>query len=184
MKNTLLALGTAVLIPLGVMAGGSHSSGHHHGVEPGIAAESSHHHASGHSSDHHAAAGHASTVGKAMMPDAAGRIIRVDLLDTMRFAFDAPLDLKRGEVVRFIVTNRGQIRHEFSIGSADEQDAHRAMMRNMPNMVHEDPNTVTVDPGQTRELTWRFDGDQPVVFACNIPGHAEAGMVATAMLKP
>ena len=102
----------------------------------------------------------------------------------MRFAFDAPLDLKHGEAVRFVVTNRGQIRHEFSIGSADEQDAHRAAMRNMPNMVHDDPNAVTVDPGQTRELIWRFDGDQPVVFACNIPGHSEAGMVATANLKP
>ena len=57
------------------------------------------------------------------------------------------------------------------------------MMRQMPNMVHDDPNTVTVEPGQTRELTWRFDGEQPVVFACNIPGHAEARMVATATLK-
>lgn len=76
------------------------------------------------------------------------------------------------------------MRHEFSIGSSDEQDAHRAMMRNMPNRVHADPNTVTVEPGQTRELIWRFAGEQPVVFACNIPGHAEAGMVATAMLKP
>ena len=71
-----------------------------------------------------------------------------------------------------------------SIGSADEQDAHREMMRNMPNMVHDDPNAVTVDPGQTRELIWRFQGDQPVVFACNIPGHSEAGMVAKAMLIP
>ena len=123
-------------------------------------------------------------VGEPAAADAAERTVHVDLLDTMRFGFDGPLDLKRGETVRFVVTNRGQVRHEFSIGSADEQDAHRAMMRRMPNMVHDDPNTVTVDPGQTRELTWRFDGDQPVVFACNIPGHAEAGMVATALLKP
>ena len=57
-------------------------------------------------------------------------------------------------------------------------------MRKMPSMVHDDPNAVTVEPGQTRELTWRFVGNQPVLFACNIPGYAEAGMVATAMLKP
>ena len=57
-------------------------------------------------------------------------------------------------------------------------------MRNMPEMIHQDPNAVTVEPGETRELVWRFDGEQPVVFACNIPGHAEAGMVSTAMLKP
>ena len=102
----------------------------------------------------------------------------------MRFAFDKPLELKRGQVVRFVVTNRGQVRHEFSIGSEAEQDSHRAMMREMPGMVHEDPNVVTVEPGQTRELIWRFDGEQPVVFACNIPGHAESGMVSTVTLKP
>ena len=123
-------------------------------------------------------------VGEPADADAAGRTVHVDMLDTMRFAFDAPLELARAEAVRFVITNRGQVRREFSIGSKDEQESHRAMLLKMPNMVHDDPNTVTVDPGQTRELTWRFHGDQPVVFACNIPGHAEAGMVATTMLKP
>ena len=178
MKKSILVIGAAALLPFGVLAGGSHSDGHHHEAEP------THHQDMGHGDDHHASGGHASMVGEPAAADAAGRTVHVDLLDTMRFAFDEPLDLKHGEVVRFVVTNCGQIRHEFSIGSADEQDAHRAMMRDMPNMVHDDPNAVTVDPGQTRELIWRFKGDQPVVFACNIPGHAEAGMVATAMLKP
>lgn len=178
MKKTLLVIGITALIPFGVMAGGSQSDGHHHEAEP------AHHQAMGHGDDHHASGDHASMVGEPAAADAASRIVHVDMLDTMRFAFDEPLELKRGEVVRFIVTNRGQVRHEFSIGSRDEQESHRAMMKKMPNMVHDDPNTVTVDPGQTRELTWRFGGDQPVVFACNIPGHAEAGMVATAMLKP
>ena len=111
------------------------------------------------------------------------RRIKVSMRDTMRFAFYTTLDLKRGDVVRFVVTNRGQLRHEFSIGNEQEQVAHRAMMREMPNMVHEDANTVTVEPGESKELIWRFDGKGPVVFACNIPGHAEAGMVATAELR-
>ena len=185
MKEKLLAIGVVVLTPLGVIAGGSHSGGHHAHAEPAAVQQGKDDHADRH--DHHAdghAGMHASSVGEPATVDAVSRTIRVDLLDTMRFAFDVPLDLKHGEVVRFVVTNRGQIRHEFSIGSADEQDAHREMMRNMPNMVHDDPNAVTVDPGQTRELIWRFQGDQPVVFACNIPGHSEAGMVAKAMLKP
>ncbi len=178
MKKSILIISAAALIPFGVMAGGSHSDGHHHETEP------AHHQDMGHGDDHHEAGGHASRVGEPAAAGAATRTVHVDLLDTMRFAFDAPLDLKRGQAVRFVVTNRGQVRHEFSIGSKDEQESHRAMMRQMPNMVHDDPNTVTVEPGQTRELTWRFDGEQPVVFACNIPGHAEAGMVATATLKP
>ena len=43
-------------------------------------------------------------------------------------------------------------------------------------MVHHDGNTVTVKPGETKELTWKFKGNSDVVFACNIPGHFEAGM--------
>lgn len=185
MKEKLLAIAVLVLISLGVIAGGSHSGGHHGHVEPAAVQQGGNDHEDGHG--HHAgghAGKHASSVGEPATADAVSRTIRVDLLDTMRFAFDTPLDMKQGEAVRFVVTNRGQIRHEFSIGSADEQDAHRAMMSNMPNMVHDDPNAVTVDPGQTRELIWRFEGDQPVVFACNIPGHSEAGMIAEAMLKP
>ena len=167
MKMKLVSFCLVCLIPLAVVAGGTHSGGHHHD-DPAD----------------HSQGGHVSAVGAPAGAESVTRTIHVDLLDTMQFAFDVPLDLKQGEVVRFVVTNRGQIRHEFSIGSADEQDAHREMMRNMPNMVHDDPNAVTVDPGQTRELIWRFQGDQPVVFACNIPGHSEAGMVAKAMLIP
>lgn len=178
MKIPVLLVGVAALVPLGVLAAGSHNDGHHHETDAGQ------HQEMGHGRDQHAADTHASVAGEPAAAEAAGRTVRVDLLDTMRFAFDAPLDLKRGEAVRFVVTNRGQMRHEFSIGSADEQDAHRAMMRTMPNMMHDDPNAVTVDPGQTRVLTWRFAGDTPVVFACNIPGHAEAGMVTSAMLEP
>ena len=178
MKKSVLIVAFMVVVPMGVIAAGSHGDGHHHEAEP------THHRDTGHGDDHHASGGHASMVGEPADAVAAGRTIHVDLLDTMRFAFGKPLDLKRGEAVRFVVTNRGQVRHEFSIGSKDEQASHRTMMRKMPNMVHDDPNAVTVEPGQTRELTWRFDGQQPVVFACNIPGHAEAGMVATALLKP
>lgn len=169
-----LAIGITALLPVVVIAAGSHSDPHHGHAAPGVEKHGGDHHGEGHD-----AMGHASVVGGPAEASAASRTINVELLDTMRFAFDAPLALKRGEAVRFVVTNRGQMRHEFSIGSEAEQDSHRAMMRGMPNMVHQDPNAVTVEPGETKELVWRFDGDQPVVIACNIPGHAEAGMVLT-----
>lgn len=175
MNKCLSALMVAVLIPAPSLAGGSRDDGHHH-----------HHdaHAKDHHQGMHGQAAHSSAVGGAGDAAAVNKTVRVDLLDTMRFTFDAPLELKRGDVVRFIVTNRGQLRHEFSIGSESEQLAHRALMREMPDMVHEDANTVTVEPGGTRELIWRFNGTESVEFACNIPGHAEAGMVATTELQP
>ncbi len=117
-----------------------------------------------------------STVGQPAPSARATKIIRVTTMDTVRFEFSSELDLKDGDIIKFVVTNQGKISHEFSIGDAMEQQAHRDIMAKMPNMTHEDGNTITVKPGETKELTWQFKGGEEVVFACNIPGHFEAGM--------
>lgn len=127
--------------------------------------------------DDHQHGAHASAVGGAAAADTATKTIHVDMLDTMRFAYREPLLIRRGEVVRFVVTNRGHLDHEFSIGTAEEQQRHAAMMRAMPDMRHQDGNTLSLPPGETGEITWRFEGDPNVVFACNMPGHPEAGMI-------
>lgn len=44
-------------------------------------------------------------------------------------------------------------------------------------MKHDDPNSVLVEPGKTAELTWSFTRATNLEFACNIPGHYQAGMV-------
>ena len=76
-----------------------------------------------------------------------------------------------------MVTNKGKIRDEFTIGSPEEYAHHREMMKDMAGMDHGDSdNTVTVKPGQTTPLFWQFTGKEQVLFACNIPGHFEAGM--------
>lgn len=111
------------------------------------------------------------------------KTIRLTTVDAMRFNFKDHPEITPGDVVRFIVTNEGRINHEFSIGNAEEQKAHQAMMRKMPDMVHEDGNSITIKPGETRELIWKFNGEPNVVFACNIPGHAEAGMVHSLLVK-
>jgi len=105
------------------------------------------------------------------------RQVEVTMDDTMRFTFNPPLaSLKSGEAVTFIIRNKGKIRHEFSIGTATEQQAHSAMMKKMPSMNHNDSTTVSLTPGADGEMNWRFEGDNEVVFSCNIPGHFEAGM--------
>lgn len=104
------------------------------------------------------------------------KTVNVDLLDTMRFGFSSKPEISEGDVVRFVITNKGKIPHEFSIGNQQEQDAHREAMRKTPDMKHEDGNSVTVDPGKTKQLIWSFTSESRVVFACNIPGHYEAGM--------
>lgn len=124
-----------------------------------------------------------SSVGSPADPAKATKTIRVVTKDSMRYEFSEPFAPKAGEVIKFIVFNEGKINHEFSVGDAKEQKAHLEMMRNMPNMVHEDGNSITVKPGETRELTWRFSGTNEVVIACNIPGHFEAGMFEKANIK-
>lgn len=105
------------------------------------------------------------------------RVISVSMQDTMRFEFSPELgSLKDGETIEFRVRNDGSIQHEFSIGNAEDQVKHAIMMQKMPDMKHSDPNTVSLLPGESAILSWKFKGKDTVVFACNIPGHFEAGM--------
>lgn len=107
---------------------------------------------------------------------AATKKIHVIAKDTMRYEFSPESMVEAGEIVTFVITNEGKLVHEFSIGDKAEQKAHRKMMQKMPDMIHEDGNTITLKPGETKSLTWKFKGKHQVVFACNIPGHFEAGM--------
>jgi len=86
------------------------------------------------------------------------------------------IQVRAGETIRFIITNAGYATHEFAIASPKENEEHREMMRQMPNMVHHDPNVVTIEPGETKELLWKFGKDKNVEFSCNIRNHAEQGM--------
>lgn len=113
------------------------------------------------------------------------RRISVSMEDTMRFIFEPNLgELKDGETIEFTVRNDGQIQHEFSIGNSEDQIKHAIMMQKMPDMKHNDPNTVSLAPGEITKLTWKFMGDETVVFACNIPGHFEAGMKHVKAISP
>jgi len=136
------------------------------------------HHPSGHDnhSSSHKDKHTASIVGAPASPNKASQVFKVTLLDSMRFEFDRKVDIHSGDIVTFEITNKGKIVHEFSIGSTEEQKAHGKMMRAMQNMKHQDGNTVSLEPGATKTLTWAFSGEEMAVIACNIPGHFEAGM--------
>ena len=124
-----------------------------------------------------------SQVGMSMPASSANKTVTVSLTDAMEIIFGSPLEIYYDDVVRFVVTNEGNMQHEFSISSLAERKDHVAMMQKMPNMKHEDGNTLTLQAAETGELTWHFRGKPRVIFACNIPGHSEAGMLHMAMLK-
>jgi uncharacterized cupredoxin-like copper-binding protein len=175
-KKTLVTVLVTAALSTTAYADGDHKHGHDKKMKMGKHGQTmKKEHGGGH--EHGAGNDHeGSPVGQPALAEQVTKTIHLSTVDAMRFKFASQPDLKDGDVVKFVVTNKGLIPHEFSIGDEKEQISHREMMRKMPNMVHADGNTVTVKPGETKELIWQFKGGSEVVFACNIPGHFEAGM--------
>lgn len=105
----------------------------------------------------------------------ATRTVQIDMTDNMRFTPSA-VTVKKGETVRFVVKNSGKIKHEMVLGTPEMLKEHYAMMMRMPGMEHADANQVTVAPGRTGEIIWRFSKAGKVHFGCLQPGHYDAGM--------
>ena len=154
-------------------------------------------------------AGHAE-FGQPAPAASATRTVEINMTD-IAFA-PTSLDVKAGETVRFVLVNKGQLLHEFNLGDAAMHAAHQKEMlqmqqsgmltptgmgrggmdhssmghgsMDMPGMKHDDPNSVLVEPGKTAELTWTFARSDNLEFACNVPGHYQAGMVGKVNVAP
>lgn len=150
--------------------------------------------AGSHSGDH----GHGMQFGEAGKASESSRMIDVTMGDN--YFEPEKIQVKAGETVRFIVKNEGAFVHEFNIGSAAMHAAHQKEMAMMvehgaleadkinhgmmkmdmgggKTMEHNDPNAVLLEPGQSAEVVWKFAGPTDLEFACNVPGHYEAGMM-------
>lgn len=104
------------------------------------------------------------------------RTITVTARDTMRF-IHKPINVKNGETIKFVVTNKGVEIHEFVIATKDEHRIHGQIMANNPNM-HHGPggNAITIESGESGVLIWKFAQAPQIEAACNIKGHYEDGM--------
>jgi uncharacterized cupredoxin-like copper-binding protein len=127
------------------------------------------------------AGGHAEqmAVGMPGNPGHVDRTIEVDLmeLDDGSMVFDpGKLDIRKGETVRFVVTNKGELEHEFVLDTAEKNIEHKELMQEFPEMEHDDPNALRLMPGEAGEIVWTFSNDGDFEFACLIPGHYESGM--------
>jgi uncharacterized cupredoxin-like copper-binding protein len=91
----------------------------------------------------------------------------------------APMTVPAGVPVTFVVTNTGTVLHEFTLGDEDAQADHEQEMLEAGGMVmHDDPNAIGVEPGETKELTWTFDEPGQTLAGCHVIGHYAAGMKA------
>lgn len=147
----LLAL--ASLTP--AFAAGDHAGGHGHGGGHGHASDAS--------------------IGVPGDKNKVDRTIEVSMTDDMRF-HPENIQAKQNETIRFVVKNDGKLKHEMVIGTDKELKEHYAMMMKHPEMEHDDPNQITLAPGKTGEIVWKFSKAGKVDFACLQPGHYDAGM--------
>ena len=111
-------------------------------------------------------------------PAKAVATIRVDMADSMRFT-PSSIQVKRGDTVKFVVTNSGKLMHEMVIGTEEELRKHAELMKRHPGMEHEEPYMAHVKPGGKEELTWTFTDVGTFMYGCLVPGHWEAGMKGT-----
>lgn len=108
--------------------------------------------------------------------------IEVGMEDAMRFT-PGNIVVKRGETIRFKVSNHGKLLHEMVIGTMQELEAHAALMKKFPGMEHDEPYMAHVSPGKDESIVWQFTKVGEYHYACLIPGHMEAGMIARITVK-
>ena len=148
--------------------------------------------------------GHANAAGEPGKASEVTRSLEIDMTDNRYSAEE--FTVKAGETIRFIIRNKGQLVHEFNIGTPDMHKSHQKEMMMMVDhgvleadkinhdrmkmdmgngktMEHNDPNSALLEPGKSQEIVWKFSKAGTFEFACNVPGHYDAGMVGEVQVK-
>lgn len=174
--SLVLAAALSTTLPTGAFAAGSHGGGHEAAASAGMPGKGAE----------------------------VSRTVEVELIDN-RYEPES-ISVGKGETVRFVIRNKGQLVHEFNIGTAAMHAVHQKEMMAMvehgvleadrinhdrmkmdmgggKTMEHNDPNSVLLEPGKTGEVIWKFTQTADLEFACNVPGHYDAGMVGKLQVK-
>ena len=136
-------------------------------------------------SGHSHGPGQSFSAGEPGNPKKLARIVHVTMGDSdgkMLFV-PARLEIKKGDQIKFVLRNNSELDHEFVLASTAENLTHAEEMKKHPNMAHEEPNGRQLAPKKTGEIVWKFTKAGEFEFACLIPGHREAGMTGTIVVK-
>ena len=143
--------------------------------------------------------GHGNDIGKAGSEAEVDRVIEITM-DEMKFEPER-IEVQKGETIKFVVINVGRAVHELNFGTEQMWAGHGKEMRVMfkegmmtnrtlnhdkmmaAGMMHNDPNSILLEPDESGELIWTFSKAAEMGFACNVPGHREAGMVGEVVFK-
>jgi len=120
------------------------------------------------------------------VPAGTDRVVELSM-EGMHFIPDR-VEVNAGELVAFVVTNPNDIAHELYIGTAADQTAHHVihMAASSPDQarVPHGGYGIFLAPHETGVVSYRFDTPGEIFLGCHLPGHWEAGMVATVTVEP
>lgn len=137
--------------------------------------------AAGHSHSHNATFA-AGEPGNAKKPARTVKIVMREDGNKMLFEPNR-ISVRKGEQIRFVLDNAGAKDHEFVLSTVADNRKHAAQMQKNPEMEHDDPNSARLAAALSGELLWKFTKAGTFEFACLIPGHYEAGMHGTIVVK-
>tara|TARA_R110002020_G_scaffold266991_1_gene482092 strand:- start:300 stop:797 length:498 start_codon:yes stop_codon:yes gene_type:complete len=123
--------------------------------------------------------GEAMAVGEPGEKSKATQTIRVTMKETEdgRMIFTpSEFKVRKGQTIRFTIKNAGELDHEFVLDDEKGVMEHKALMEKFPEMEHDDPNAIRLEPGKSGEIVWKFTNDGVFKVACLVPGHYDAGM--------
>ncbi len=115
------------------------------------------------------------------------RAILVDMTDELRFD-PSRIEVRAGETIQFVLQNRSQVDHDFTLGDEMAQMHHEEEMANFyedGGMMHghDETSAVLVAAGETTLFVVTFDAPGEVLIGCHIPGHYDAGMKGSVMVS-
>jgi uncharacterized cupredoxin-like copper-binding protein len=116
-------------------------------------------------------------------PSQVTRTLRLSVGDEPRFDLSAA-SVHAGETVEVVVHNQGRGQHEVVLGDSAHQAEYERILAAMPNARHQHDNVLSVGPGETRSMVWRFGNAPLVELACHMQGHYAAGMKVQVRVSP
>ena len=138
-------------------------------------------------------------IGEKGDPAEVVRVIKVKMYDN--YYEPNEFKIKKNQTIKFVVFNHGEFVHEFNIATKEMHLKHQPEMIMMveneilladridkkkmkelskknQSMKHSHLNSVLIEPNKGAEIIWKFNTEEELEAACNVPGHYEVGMIA------
>tara|TARA_B100001121_G_scaffold215726_1_gene189279 strand:- start:6 stop:509 length:504 start_codon:yes stop_codon:yes gene_type:complete len=143
-------------------------------------------------------------IGEKGNPNNVDRTITIKMYDN--YYEPNIIKVKKGETIKFVVQNLGEMVHEYNIATKEMHIKHQPEMQRLVengillvdkidmkkmkemskkdhSLSHSHSNSVMVEPNKTGEIIWKFSKNLSLEMACNVPGHYETGMVGKIIIE-